>query len=80
LTGNPKAFFIPNDNEMSLKHLFWAYHTAIRNSFRIVVNKIKTIDLVGKDRRMTLMQISKYDTKTNLKHWRTFVKDDIGCI
>ena len=26
------------------------------------------------------LQISQYDTKTTLKHWRTFVKDDIGCI
>ncbi len=33
-----------------------------------------------KRRSLTAMQISKYDTKTSLKHWRSFVKDEIGRI
>ena len=78
--GNEKAYFIPGDNEISLKHLLWAYHTAIRNSFRIVVNKIRVRSLKDKLKFLTTMQISKYDTKTSLKHWRTFLKDDIGRI
>jgi len=44
LIGIKWVFFIPNDNEMSLKHLLWAYYTAITNNFRIVVNKFKGRD------------------------------------
>jgi hypothetical protein len=80
LIGIEKAFFIPGDNEMSLKHLLWAYHVSIRNSFRIVVNKLTTRDAKGKLRFLTTMQISKYDTKTTLKRWRSFIKDEVGCI
>ena len=80
LVGNPKAFFIPDDNELSLKHLLWAYNVSIRNSYRIVVNKLFVRDPKMKRRSLTAMQISKYDTKTSLKHWRSFVKDEIGRI
>lgn len=80
LIGIKSVYFIPNDNELSLKHLFWAYFTAINNNFRIVVNKFKARDKKNKERLATVMQISKYDTKTSLKHWRTFLKDEQGCI
>ena len=69
LQGNPKAYFIPFDNEISLKHLLWAYHTGIKNSFRICVNKFKTITPKKQEKMTSCLQISQYDTKTTLKHW-----------
>ena len=75
MIGHPKVFFIPSDNELSLKHLLWAYFTGIKHSFRIVCNKFSSQDENGKSRWVSLLQLSQYDTKTSLKHWRSFLKD-----
>lgn len=80
LIGYKKAFFIPNDNEMSWKHVWWAYFTAKFSNYRIIVNQFKVYDPKNKEWIATCMQISKYDTRYSLKHWRTFFKDDIGRI
>ena len=80
ILGNAKIFFIPGDNEISLKHILWAYHSSIQNSFRIVVNKAITVSPKGIKKPLSVMQISEYDTKTTINHKRSFIRDEIGCI
>lgn len=75
-----KGFFIPDDNEISLKHLLYAYNSAIYSDFRILVNKFSIVDKKRVERWISTLQISKYDKdlKTNPKG--TYIKDDIGRI
>jgi len=80
LLGDPKVFFIPGDNEISLRHLLWCYYNAIVNSQRIVVNKMNIINEYGENRPVTTLQTSEYLTDVSLSIKRTFVRDDNGCI
>jgi len=80
LSGDPKVFFIPHDNEISLRHLLWAYHTAITNSQRIVVNQINVFNDYGEPGKVTTLQTSIYKTKSSLEISRTFIRDEIGCV
>ena len=80
LLGDPKVFFCPHDNEMSLRHLLWCYYTAIVNSHRIVVNHLTLDNDYGEKKALTTMQTSSYETTTSLEIMRSFIRDEIGCI
>jgi hypothetical protein len=80
LLGDPKVFFCPEDNELSLRHLLWCYYTAIVNSQRIVVNNMTLDDDYGESKTLTTMQTSAYETTTSLEILRSFIRDEIGCI
>jgi hypothetical protein len=78
LLGDPRVFFIPHDNEISLRHLLWCYYTAIINSQRIVVNHIQIINDYGEQCTVSTLQTSNYITDVSLEIARTFVRDEIG--
>lgn len=81
LTGDPKAFFIPGDNEMSLKHLLWVYHTAINNMYRIIVNYVDFHNNMGKKHNFLFLNISIFGEKgSSLLHYRTFIRDEKAVI
>lgn len=81
LSGDSRVFFIPFDNEISLRHLLWAYYTAIVNSQRIVVNQIQVINDYGEPGTVTTLQTSNYTKDdVSLEIARTFIRDDIGCV
>jgi hypothetical protein len=80
LQGDPKVFFLPHDNEISLRHLLWCYYTAINNSQRIVVNNIHIINDYGEPCTVSTLQTSNYITDVSLETSRTFIRDEIGCI
>lgn len=78
LMGYPKAFFIPHDNELSLRHLLWCYYTAIVNSQRIVVNHVQIVNDYGEPCTVSTLQTSTYETSRSLEIARTFIRDEIG--
>ena len=80
LLGDPRVFFCPNDNELSLRHLLWCYYTAIVNSQRIVVNNMTLDNDYGESKTLTTMQTSDYETSVSLEIMRTFIRDEQGCI
>lgn len=80
LLGDPRVFFIPNDNELSLRHLLWCYYTAIVNSQRIVVNHIQILNDYGEPCTVSTLQTSTYLSDVSLEVSRTFIKDEVGCI
>lgn len=80
LLGDPKIFFCPDDNELSLRHLLWCYYSAIVNSQRIVVNKMFIENDLGEAKGLTTMQTSTYETNVTLTIMRTFIRDEKGCI
>jgi hypothetical protein len=80
LQGDPRVFFSPHDNELSLRHLLWCYYTAIVNSQRIVVNHIQIINDYGEPCTVSTLQTSNYISDVSLEVARTFIKDEIGCI
>ena len=80
LLGDPRVFFLPNDNEISLRHLLWCYYTAIVNSQRIVVNKMNVVNEYGETKKVTTLQTSSYLNSVSLEVMRSFIRDDEGCI
>ena len=80
LLGDPRVFFIPDDNEMSLRHLLWCYYTAIVNSLRVVVNHMQIINDFGQECTVSTLQTSNYLTDVTLEVARTFIRDEQGCI
>lgn len=79
LSGNYKAFFIPQDNEVSLKYLQWVIERARKNQ-NIILSELRTMkDKFGYNRNVNFVQIFKIENEV-LKKNRLFFKDFDGSI
>jgi hypothetical protein len=83
LSGTRQTFFIPNDNEVSLKYLQWVMHrarTSEHQNYLITSETKKVYDEVGEQREIQFVQIYKIvDNKYILKN-RMFTKDYDGAL
>lgn len=79
LSGNYKAFFVPQDSEVSLKYLQWVIERA-RKKENVILSELRTMkDKFGYNRNVNFIQIFKID-KNVLKKSRLFFKDFDGSI
>lgn len=79
LTGNYKDFFVPHDNEVSLKYLQWVLER-YRQKDCIILSEIRVQqDKYGNDRNLNFIRIYKIDEGKIMKH-RLFFKDFDGSI
>lgn len=79
LSGNYKAFFVPQDNEISLKYLQWVIERARRKS-NVILSELRTMkDKFGYSRNVNFIQIFKIEQNV-LKKSRLFFKDFDGSI
>lgn len=79
LSGNQKAFFIPHDQEISLKYLQWVIERYRRKDC-IIMSELRTLkDKYGNDRNINFIQL--YHISDGLIHKnRLFFKDFDGSI
>ena len=80
LSGNYKDFFIPHDNEISLKYLQWVLDR-YRKKNCIIMSELRTLkDKFGVDRNINFIQVYNVETGGEIKKNRLFFKDFDGSI
>lgn len=76
LSGSMKSFFIPHDNEVSLKYIQWVVERAKRKNFILRSAKQTVFDRKGKEQIIQFIHIYKYNPDDNtIQRSRLFVKD-----
>jgi hypothetical protein len=80
LSGSMKSFFIPHDNEVSLKYVQWVVERAKKKNFILKSSKQTILDRQGKEKNIQFIHIYKYNDKNKIYRSRLFVKDQDGSI
>jgi hypothetical protein len=75
LSGSMKSFFIPHDNEVSLKYIQWVVERAKRKNFILSSARQNVTDRKGKERQIQFIHIYKYTSDNAITRSRMFVKD-----
>ena len=63
LSGSMKSFFIPHDNEVSLKYVQWVVERAKKKNYILKSTKQTVRDRMGKERNIQFIHISKIETE-----------------
>lgn len=79
LSGQYKAFFLPLDNEISLKYLQWVIARAKKRNYVIMSERRTIKDKFGIDRLVNFIQLNKIQNGVLYKN-RLFFKDFDGSI
>jgi hypothetical protein len=75
LSGSMKSFFLPHDNEVSLKYVQWVVERAKKKKFILKSSKQTVRDRMGKERNIQFIHIYKYNDLNKIYRSRLFVKD-----
>ena len=80
LSGSMKSFFIPHDNEVSLKYVQWVLEKVKHKNFILKSSRQTVKDRKGKEREIQFIHVYKYDKNNCIHRSRLFVKDQDGSI
>jgi ferredoxin-thioredoxin reductase catalytic subunit len=80
LSGSMKSFFIPHDNEISLKYVQWVVERAKRKNFILRSARQNVTDKKGKEKQIQFIYLYKYQENNQICRCRLFVKDQDGSI
>ena len=75
LSGSMKSFFIPHDNEISLKYIQWVVERAKKKSFILRSARQTVTDRKGKQQQIQFIHLYKYSDDYTITRSRLFVKD-----
>jgi hypothetical protein len=76
LSGSMKTFFVPHDNEVSLKYVQWVVERAKRKNFILKSARHEVTDKKGRKQTIQFIHLFKYTPDDqNITRSRLFVKD-----
>ena len=80
LSGSMKSFFIPHDNEVSLKYIQWVVERAKKKNFILRSARQVVHDRKGIEQTIQFIHLYKYTDENQISRSRLFVKDQDGSI